>query len=389
MADSPEDKNKIDLTNILLPKKEPGPTPDSAQRVNAGALLAQEQAATLQTTQAPEPAPAPAPTAPKAQESTVRPLQTYKSDIEGVVQGGASVVSIAAAEAKRKDEQPKDAPAAQSGEPSRWVKIGMIAGGAALLAIAGGITAYIVMRPTTVPVVEAPKAPFIFTDDTALVPVSGATRDALMTELTAARQSTSISLGLIRWLYVTHPVSADTQPQQLTAQELLGTLSNNIPENFLRSLTGQYLLGIHSFDENQAFLLLQVDSYETAYAGMLAWERTMRQDLSPLFTRNPSPKVEAQPQLPATTASTTASSTNQTATSTAATTLPSVSVIIPTSFVDKVVENRDARVIVNQEGDILLLWTFLGRNIVLITTNEYTLREIISRMQNAPVVPTL
>jgi len=51
------------------------------------------------------------------------------------------------------------------------------------------------------------------------------------------------------------------------------------------------------------------------------------------------------------------------------------------------VENRDTRSYLNSSGDILLLWTFLGRNIILITTNEYTLREVLSRMSSAPVVP--
>jgi UDP-N-acetylglucosamine transferase subunit ALG13 len=55
--------------------------------------------------------------------------------------------------------------------------------------------------------------------------------------------------------------------------------------------------------------------------------------------------------------------------------------------VDKIVENHDARVIQNNTGDVSLLWTFIDRNTLIITTNDATLREIISRLQTAPVTP--
>jgi hypothetical protein len=60
---------------------------------------------------------------------------------------------------------------------------------------------------------------------------------------------------------------------------------------------------------------------------------------------------------------------------------------IQTGFVDKIVENHDARVIQNNTGDVSLLWTFIDRNTLVITTQGATLREIISRLQQAPVTP--
>lgn len=88
-------------------------------------------------------------------------------------------------------------------------------------------------------------------------------------------------------------------------------------------------------------------------------------DLAPLFTRSPSPKINTQ---------NTASST------------PPVQ-LLQTVFFDQVVENRDVRVVKNQAGDILLLWTFLDRNTILITTNEYTLREVITRFKDVSILP--
>jgi hypothetical protein len=61
--------------------------------------------------------------------------------------------------------------------------------------------------------------------------------------------------------------------------------------------------------------------------------------------------------------------------------------VLNTAFVDRVVDNHDSRVIQNAAGDILLLWTFLDRNTLVITTNQYTLSEVISRLNTSSLVP--
>lgn len=411
MPPSPEKKpdpeiKSVDISKILLPKKETGPDVDSAQRVNAGALLHQEETAALPKTEphvpvrlTPTPPPiasvpsAPAasaagtpgistpasPAAPAAEEG-VRPLQTYRGDLESVVHDqGVSIVSVAAAEAERRGKQPLS-PEGIEERQARQRSWAMIIGGVALVAIALATIGVIALRPTSTPTAEAPRAPFITVDDSALiaVPAGQNSRDEVMTSLQAARKSTKLSLGLIKWLYIAEPSSVqDGVPRSIGITELLNILAPQTPPELMRTLNGKYLIGLHSFDENQPFLLMQVDSYETAYAGMLAWEASMRNDLSPLFNRNPSPRpapITAQPA--------------PTGTSTPLDTQPQAPVqFIQTGFVDKVVENRDARAVLNDAGDILLLWTFLGRNTILITTNEYTLREVLSRMTNAPVVP--
>jgi hypothetical protein len=183
-----------------------------------------------------------------------------------------------------------------------------------------------------------------------------------MGTLEAARQNNTLSLGLIGRLtvYETIPDEEGDTYATLDAPSLLPVLTPNIPADLLRTLTGEYLLGVHTYDGTQAFLLLGVDSYEHAFAGMLQWERAMRGDLLPLFNREPRPRI---PEEGVSTSS-----------------VGSVPQLIQTGFSDTIIENRDTRVILNTSGDILLLWAPLGPDLVVITTNEYTLREIISRL---------
>src|SRR3989344_4325953 len=112
----------VDLNKVLLPKKDtPGRTVDSAQRINAGALLEQEQKATLQAsapTAPAKPAAAPPPQK-KPEDPMIAPLQTFKGDIESLIQNtNASTVSIAAAEAARRAQAPLAA--AEETKPFDW-----------------------------------------------------------------------------------------------------------------------------------------------------------------------------------------------------------------------------------------------------------------------------
>lgn len=373
----------VDIDKILLPQKEVRKV-ESERRVSAGVLLDQEITAGKEgiqnPTQPPRVSTLPAQQSPK-EIPTVQPLETYQGAIEQVMKGtNASIVSIAAAEAQRRAQKGRDktpeAPVVPMRErlTSFFKKFSMIAAGGILLAVATGAIAYLLLRPTTVPVAVAPTAPFISVDDTKSVALSSTepTRD-LMGKLVAARGGVSLSLGLIARLVpsVSSTTTDGTVVTPMNAQAFLSTVAPNIPPNLLRTIRPTYLLGVHVYDTNQPFLILSVDSYQEAFSGMLSWEYYMQNDLAPLFTYVPSPHINPA-TIPAT-ATTTASST------------PEELPFVHATFIDKIVENHDARVLQNTAGDIYLLWTFIDRNTLVITTNGATLREIISRLQNAPV----
>ena len=361
----------VDLNKVLLPKKDtPGRTVDSAQRINAGALLEQEQKATLQAsapTAPAKPAAAPPPQK-KPEDPMIAPLQTFKGDIESLIQNtNASTVSIAAAEAARRAQAPLTA--AAEAKPFDWQglvkRMEMIIGGVFFLLVAAGILyfAYNYLR-ATVPVAQDEPAPFITVDATEPVVLPGGVlqRPTIMAALEAARQSDPLSLGLIERLAVHHTVPGSEQDTyvQLNAQELLPSLAPNMPDTLVRTLTGTYLLGVHTYEGVQAILILEVDSYERGFAGMLDWERNMRSDLLPLFNYEPRERIPEE--------------------GVATSSVGSVPQLLQTGFSDKIVANRDTRVVQNTASDILFLWTPLTPNLFIITTNEYTLREVISRL---------
>jgi len=380
-------RNSIDIDAILLPKKE---APPSTQRVNAGVLLEQEQSATLlkpegnslktSGAQAEVGEKSPGGGGQIAQqfgdkdfskqlppESEVPSLQTYKDDIQKLIKkDNVSVVTIAAAEAGRRDVAVPGAAPAHKPEIS-LSKVVMIVGGVLLTLGALALVAYF-FRPTpSVPIQDTLPAPFIAIDATTVVLVGVApTRSDIVTHVQDAKTTPTLTLGLVgRLLPVTATQEGGTQTI-LSAQTFLSLLAPHIPPDLLRTIEPTFLLGVHIFDQVQPFLIFKVDSYEQAYSGMLSWEGSMRQDLLPLFEYTPRPHIPEEGLGADSTGSTTP-------------------VLLPSGFGDRIVANHDARVLQNNTSDIYFLWTFLDRNTLVITTNQNTLVEIITRAKETSI----
>lgn len=391
MAD--QENEKIDISKILLPKKEGGPSINSAARVNAGALLEQEQGAALPK----PPAPTAPPPKPPEEERVVKAVETYRGAIEELVQKkNVSVVSIAAAEALRRGEAGGgeagvgDTDDAASTFLQTLGRVALVAAGVLLLAGAAGAVLW-VLQPAPAVVVQAPEnAPFIHTDSTVVftVPPTAPAGAAAIAALEEKRKAVSLSLGLVAWFYLAEQsVASDGAPalSPLSTARALQLMAPNVPGTLLRALDqDEYLLAVHSFDGNQPLLILKAESYEQAFAGMLEWERSMAAELAPLFTRTPPERI-VEDVVEDALATTTATTTDSVATSTP----PSApAATTPAGFTDEIVENQNARVIKNEYGDIVLLWSFINRSTVVVTTNDATLREVISRLRSSPIVPT-
>ena len=293
--------------------------------------------------------------------SPLRPLHTFKEDVEDAVKkSNASLISIAAKEEVRRGAQSK-AHEEVSALPTRVrSRVFLIFAIIALFTIGIGVLLVVFLRSGP----ERPQEFFptspIFVDESVELPLGDLTARELLETLTALRNDTTLSLGLVRQVFATE-VATTGEKRIVPPATFLRRLATRSPDALLRTLKGPYLVGIHVFDDNQPFLLFTVDSFEQSFAAMLAWEPYLAEDLRPLFPRNPGPRSFGGGVI-----------------------APSLTVI-PSIFRDRIVENKDTRVLTNEYGDILLLWTFLDRDTLFITTNEGTLREGTTRIKNAPL----
>lgn len=162
--------------------------------------------------------------------------------------------------------------------------------------------------------------------------------DKTITTLSDLRLDTDLRLGEMKEFILTEngvPLSAESTLLRFGAPAALARNANSI------------MVGIHAFDRNQPFILVSIAAYDRTFEGMLAWEETIGDDLGTFFAPNKTAKTLVSG------------------------TAPSL------NFRDRVYQNIDIR---ESNAEWKIIYAFPRRDLLLITTNESTLREVVTRL---------
>ncbi len=295
------------------------------------------------------PAPPPAP-APVAQGPS--PLHTYSSDFaDRIDRQNSSTFSVLAAQS--------DAPrTSQPVSKPRRTLVPLLAGGAMLIiGIGAVIGAYAFMTERQeVPIVAG--VPSLIRYDES-VEVQG-TGTALMNAIADVAAGGSVS-GNVIVTYVTTDANGTPTGIPQPGGVLIRALSLPAPSILLRNIEESSTVGvIDAGGEARPFFILKVSSYERTFAGMLAWEATLQNDLSNFY-----PEYSAFPQE---IASSTASSS------------PSLSYAQRNTFTDAVVANHDVRILRDAAGRFLFLYGYVNKDILVIARDEAAFTALASRI---------
>jgi len=83
---------------------------------------------------------------------------------------------------------------------------------------------------------------------------------------------------------------------------------------------------------------------------MLDWERFMNEDFSPFY----GPLIATSPT--------------------------TTTLTLRSPFSDQIIRNKEARVLKDSEGEVVIMYSFVDQNTIVITTNESTFVEILTRL---------
>jgi hypothetical protein len=131
-------------------------------------------------------------------------------------------------------------------------------------------------------------------------------------------------------------------------QTIISELQFQAPGSFTRTISEITFGGT---PQRQPFIILKVTSFDTAFAGILEWEKTMSADLTPLFGEvvinsfDPSARTDTQ--------------------------------VREAFFKDVIASNKNARLLLDEEGEDRIVYTFTNQNTILITTNREALDELL------------
>jgi len=157
--------------------------------------------------------------------------------------------------------------------------------------------------------------------------------------------------GSIKNIYLTETIDTFTEKgvgkvQQISSiKKLLSLWSHKMPALLSRSLSNNFMLGVYSSNpgRNMPFIILTTNSYEQTFAGMFEWENNILNDFYKLFGLG-------------------VNETSQ-------------------SFQDTVIRRNDVRILKDKTGETLLLYSFINKKVLIITTNEEAFNKILLRLK--------
>lgn len=160
--------------------------------------------------------------------------------------------------------------------------------------------------------------------------------------LTLVQSSTGVTQ-----IYPTQ-VTEQGDEQPVAAALILSELALQAPGSFIRSVKEITFGGI---DGATPFIIFKTTSFDTSFAGMLEWEKTMSADLSPLFG-NP-------------------------VTETFDSTARTVTLVHSAFFKDTVASNKNVRLLLDEKGEDRIVYTFVNQNTLVITTTRQSLERLL------------
>ena len=292
-----------------------------------------------------------------AQKLSVDPIvRTYESDVaRALKEKKTSMVRMLMAEKKKKDGLEKEK------KPQHAPKKTFLTLLSALLVVAGVFfVGWSVWYKTAKQQETMNKIPdiapdFIFVESSKDISIDNISREEFISATRDEVLTTSIKLDTIKQIYFTKNTPIETADGVKIVQKLVSTkeffekIKASVPSKLIRSLENDFVFGVHMFNGNQPFLILKTPYFENSFSAMFEWEDFLAEDILPIFAYN------------------------------------GTSTIYKKDFEDKILKNRDLRVLYDESGNIKLLYTFVDRSTIIISTNPSTLNEIVLRLNKKKI----
>ncbi|MEK7184876.1 MAG: hypothetical protein AAB683_01945, partial [Patescibacteria group bacterium] len=290
-----------------------------------------------------------------------RSIRTYESDMAyALSKKTTSVAKIVIAENMRSAENESRSNNSQTNTGKNVLKIS-ISLIFILAGLAGGYYLYLKSPLAKQTVVKQEnKIPSVITPDEQRIVSSSIQNKSIFTSFLSSQFNRSdTGTEKIIEIIPTIKTSASTTVK-VNALQVLKVLEFDITDTLRRSITNHWMMGVYSNNgQSIPFIILTNNFFQNAYAGMLKWEDTMPDEFIDIFAY----KDKAYRN-------------NQNGTSTISNYFN-----IKGKFEDKIIKNRDIREFITENGEILIIYSFLDKNTIVITTSESVIPALVERIE--------
>lgn len=344
-------------------------------------------------------------------EHKISAIHTFKDDVSTETsKEGFSVTNILLANQKAKNQ------ASQTEMPKKnngaWKILTALFFGIVIIFVFSYIGYKTAKTPSQIQAIKNPSQKLagnmLYAEESYLLNIKDKSRTEIYNEIIKNGQDSKMDNGKIKSIYLSY--TEGTSSVEIKASDFLEIIAPGAPDIIKRNLKDNYVFGFYSYETNHPFIVLKSENYDSAFAGMLEWERGMYADLgetmykknveNKILNESVSKEVGVNPAGTTTVASVEkGTTTGAIKTSTSASVSVSASAPASTSsktnlknlteydipFVDKVIKNNDTRVLYRPNGQIAFFYTFFNKDTIIITVSEQALSEIIYRLTSGQI----
>ena len=293
-------------------------------------------------------------------DSGIPQIETYNSDVaQAIKKNSVSAMQIALAEQKKQQDR-QFAGAIVTEEKSHSLLIKVIFGALFLVIVMLGYlwwAGYLTSKGTAVQnqannqPTQQTAAP-IKIEQRQLIPIDGKDSISIKNIIGTAKNG-NIDAATVKEI-VLGTMSTNGSVNLISTSDWFKKLDTHAPDQLVRALGDNYIMGVYGSTPRETFMIFTVKSYDNAFAGMLNWESYLNEDMGDIFDRGIA----------------------QTATS---------SIVNQRVFTDKILFNKDTRILNGNDGQTKMLYTFIDPKTLIIVSSETGLRELISRLTTGKI----
>mgnify|MGYP001593456194 CR=1 FL=1 len=194
--------------------------------------------------------------------------------------------------------------------------------------------------PETV-VVEEQFVPLVFNDTNFFIETNDLTKEQVIASVLSQVNNSTVKKGGLEGIYLTK--------NQVTMglRDFLTLMKGNVvlPEELF--VSDKFLLGLVNNDTKDLFFLIKVRSFLDIFQTMKSWEKKMFYDLYSFFEFSINMNTNY---------------------------------LLTKDFEDGVVENKNARVLFDKDGNVAIMYVFADENSIIITNKMDAAREVMRRL---------
>ncbi len=270
-------------------------------------------------------------------------VETYADDMVHAIDNNENgmIKKIIEEQEKHDDLDKKSSP------ENKMNKIFLIIGIILVLASFAAVTVVFLFKKEIFTVPVTPQfTPIIFTDKTAFKDISGLKKDEIIQTILNELKITDLKSGGIEGVYLAE------NKKVISLSRFLELLETNLSKTQTEFINDNFLLGISNDENRNLFILMKIRSIADVFTPMRTWEAKMFQDIHKLFGVD----LNADTKY-----------------------------LLTKDFEDGIVQNKNARILRDKDGKIVMMYIFAEDDSLIITNSETTAGEVMLRLLSSRV----